>query len=284
MIDYDTILSTTEDKMTLLQWLKKVEAALKDASATSFKVNKKGDATISFSIVFADGTELESGEIILQQGEGVQSAAIVNGHLILTLTNGDELDAGDLGGVTSFSIDASQHLIVHYQNGTTQDLGAIFSGNVNIAGNFTADSIIENMSGYSMTPQSVSNLILDNVYGGVVKNGNKLTIAYATKITRTGSIPTSPSNHNLLSIFIPSSVGQKLYPAFGSLTLARVNVLLTDISVTQNDIIVPFSVFKISNGALNMVCNYQALGTLVENRQYYARVEVTFLLSDNLIA
>lgn len=94
MIDYDTILSTTEDKMTLLQWLKKVEAALKDASATSFKVNKKGDATLTFSIVFADGTELESGEIILQQGESVESAAIVNGHLILTLTNGDELDAG----------------------------------------------------------------------------------------------------------------------------------------------------------------------------------------------
>lgn len=138
MIDYDTILSTTEDKMTLLQWLKKVEAALKDASATSFKVNKKGDATLTFSIVFADGTELESGEIILQQGESVQSAAIVNGHLILTLTNGDELDAGDLGGVTSFSIDASQHLIVTYQNGTTQDLGAIFAGNVNIAGIFTA--------------------------------------------------------------------------------------------------------------------------------------------------
>ena len=152
MIDYNTILSTTEDKMTLLQWLKKVEAALKDASATTFKVNKKGNATLTFSIEFADGSELESGEIILQQGESVESASIVNGHLILTLTNGDELDAGDLGGITSFSIDASQHLIVHYQNGTTQDLGAIFTGNVTITGDLVVTGKINNVPNPSVKP------------------------------------------------------------------------------------------------------------------------------------
>lgn len=96
MLNYETLLSSYDDKLTLMQWLKKVEATLKDASAVSFKVNKKGDATLTFSIVFEDGSELESGEIVLQQGESVESAAIVNGHLILTLTNGDELDAGAL--------------------------------------------------------------------------------------------------------------------------------------------------------------------------------------------
>lgn len=96
MIDYNTIVSTTQDKITLLQWLKKVEAALKDASATTFKVNKKGNATLTFSIEFADGSELESGEIVLQQGESVESGAIVNGHLMLTLSNGDVLDCGEL--------------------------------------------------------------------------------------------------------------------------------------------------------------------------------------------
>lgn len=96
MLNYETLLSSYDDKLTLMQWLKKVEAALNDASAVSFNVNKKGDATLTFSIVFEDGSEIESGEIVLQQGESVESAAIVNGHLILTLTNGDELDAGQL--------------------------------------------------------------------------------------------------------------------------------------------------------------------------------------------
>ncbi len=72
-----------------------------------------------------------------------------SGHLITTLSNGQTIDAGIIKQVSSFSIDASQHLIVNYNDGTTTDLGAIFTGNINIAGNLTADSIIENMSGYS---------------------------------------------------------------------------------------------------------------------------------------
>lgn len=141
MLNYETLLSSYDDKLTLMQWLKKVEEALKDASAVSFKVNKRGDATLTFSVVFEDGSELETDPIILQQGESVQAATIRNGHLILTLTNGDELDAGDLGAVSGFSINASQHLIVTYQNGTTQDLGAIFTGDVTLAGNLTAVGI-----------------------------------------------------------------------------------------------------------------------------------------------
>lgn len=144
MINYDSIISAYNDKPTLMEWLKKVEEALKGASATSFSVNKKGNATISFQINFDDGTSLESGDIVLQQGEGVASAAIVNGHLILTLTNGDELDAGSVGAVSGFSIDGSQHLIVTYQDGTTNDLGAIFNGNVNISGDLSVSGKLEN--------------------------------------------------------------------------------------------------------------------------------------------
>lgn len=136
MINYETLLSSYDDKLTLMQWLKKVEAALKDASAVSFNVNKRGDATLTFSVVFEDGSELESGPIVLQQGESVTAAHMAAGHLILTLSNGDELDAGNLGAVSGMFINASQHLIVTYQDGTTQDLGAIFAGNVVINGNF----------------------------------------------------------------------------------------------------------------------------------------------------
>ena len=137
MLNYNTLLSAYDDKLTLMQWLKKVEAALKDASAVSFNVNKRGNATITFSVVFEDGSELESNPFILQQGESVTGATITNGHLILTLSNGDTLDAGNTGAVSSFSIDANQHLIVTYQDGSTNDLGAIFTGNVSISGNLS---------------------------------------------------------------------------------------------------------------------------------------------------
>lgn len=96
MLNYDTLLSSYDDKLTLMQWLKKVEEALKDASAVSFNVNKRGDATLTFSIKFEDGSEIESGPFTLEQGESVESAYIVNGNLHLVLTNGDDLDAGNM--------------------------------------------------------------------------------------------------------------------------------------------------------------------------------------------
>ena len=92
-----------------------------------------------------------------------------SGHLIVTLSNGDNIDAGLIKQVTSFSINGSQHLIANYNDGTSTDLGAIFQGNINIAGNFTADSIIENMSGYSFAHGSSDITV---IYAGVVKNGN----------------------------------------------------------------------------------------------------------------
>lgn len=41
--------------------------------------------------------------------------------------------------VTHFEINASQHLLVHYSDGTSDDLGSILSGNVNIDGTLTAN-------------------------------------------------------------------------------------------------------------------------------------------------
>ena len=60
MIDYKTILSTTQDKLTLLQWLKKVEEALKSGSATAVKGVTAADGTFKIEIDFADGTSLVS--------------------------------------------------------------------------------------------------------------------------------------------------------------------------------------------------------------------------------
>ena len=64
-----------------------------------------------------------------------------SGHLIVTLSNGDTIDAGLIKQVTGFSINGSQHLIASYNDGTSTDLGAIFNGNVNISGSLNAITI-----------------------------------------------------------------------------------------------------------------------------------------------
>lgn len=60
MINKDTIVSTTDGRLTLLQWLKKVEAALKNASATAVKGVPQADGKVVFEIDFADGTSIKS--------------------------------------------------------------------------------------------------------------------------------------------------------------------------------------------------------------------------------
>ena len=299
MINYETLLSSYDDKLTLLQWLKKVEEALKGASAVSFKVNKRGDATLTFSVVFEDGSELETSPIILQQGESVQGATIRNGHLILTLTNGDELDAGNLGAVSGFSINASQHLIVTYQNGTTQDLGAIFTGDVTLTGNLAAAAVktasltsdeaeisaqkpvVEVMEGYSFAPEYVSGTAFDIgvTYAGAVKNGNKLTLSLAFTIKRKSD--TIDNYFPMAGNFtIPSSLFNRLVPDVGDLLDAKRVILLTASNDTS-----PVSLVMASlkySGKIHMQLGRPhqiPLDTI-----YYSRYEVTFLLSDNMAA
>ena len=111
-INKQTIISAFDEKLTLLQWLKTINKALDEAVLTGVEVRQKGNATYSFVVTFEDGTELESNEFVLAQGESINGATIRNGHLYLSLTNGDELDAGNVKPVTSFEINASQHLIM----------------------------------------------------------------------------------------------------------------------------------------------------------------------------
>lgn len=284
MLNYQTILSNYDDKVTLMQWLKKVEAALNDASATSFKVNKKGNATISFSVVFADGSELESGDIVLQQGESVQSAAIVNGDLILTLTNGDELNAGNLGAVSGFSIDGSQHLIVSYQDGSTQDLGAIFIGNVNIAGNLTADSIIENMTGYSYSTRSPANPTLTYKYVSASKTGNKATFVIFMELA-VGETQIAANTVVYLGTFVvPSAIANKLIPyeqgPYANV-LATSECHLFDAATlnTYKDCVI-YVTKQNTNSPGFMIYPKSALEA---NHTYLLRYEVTFLLNNSLV-
>ena len=275
-INKETIISVYEEKLTLMQWLKTINKALDEAVLTGVEVRQKGNATFSFVVTFEDGTELESNEFVLAQGESINGATIRNGHLYLSLTNGDELDAGNLKPVTSFAINASQHLIVNYGDGTNQDLGAIFSGNVNIDGNLTADSIIENMSGYSFTKYAGFDTYgtSEAVYAGAVKTGNKLTLVYAYKFTpnenATGSAYTG-------RFMIPSAIMAKIYPAFSSIVDSRtVDAVISNYSRTQ------VICYVIRQDTVSLYFGINEMQNLTQGQTYYIRHEITLLLSDNM--
>lgn len=289
MINKETILSNYDNKLTLLQWLKTINKALKDAVLTGVEVRQKGNATFSFVLTFEDGTEVESNEFVLAQGESIDGATIKNGHLYLSLTNGNELDAGDLKPVTSFAINASQHLIVNYGDGTSQDLGAIFNGNVNIAGTLnanvvdgtkvTGNEIVEKMSGYSFNKTaSTSDFELTYNYASVCKTGNKITFAIFGNFKR---LSESLLSNVRLGIFnIPSTIGEKLYP----IQLSGVNTLGTILTNFANGIIVKnehaLSAFKMNNTQIGIfLYDFSAfeIGT-----NYVFRFEMTFLLSNNM--
>ena len=293
MLNYETLLSNYDDRLTLLEYLKKVEAALADASATSFSVTKTGNATLKFVLTFADGSTLESPEIVLQQGESVASAAIVNGHLILTLTNGDELDAGSMfDGSVSISGDLSVMGFTHVDNmqahgdveisGDTEINGAVqINSDVTATGdlsaaNITGDSIIENMTGYSAQILTPADYTIEPVYVGAVKNGNKLTLVCAVNITKTDA--GANNQINVCRVNLPAAVMSKLYAATISGDLDnRVN---NAFSSTIQSVSVPSYLQKYTS----YVVFSGAFSNLVAGTKYYWRYEATFLLSDNLAA
>lgn len=275
MINEETIVSVYNDKMTLLQFLKSVNKALDEAVLTSVEVSKKGNATLSFVFEFADGTKIESGEIVLQQGESVTDAKIVDGHLYLTLSNDERLDAGNVKPVTRFEINASQHLIVYYGDGTSQDLGAILQGNVNIDGNFTANSIIENMNGYKLKSTKINDD--DKRFISIVKTGNKITFVL------TGTIAINDNaNIELGSFEIPSSIGDRLFP-----NIDGDRILLNDIIATSGRVEQRYTfglyMTKWNNTSITFYAsklNYPPVAYI--NGNFIVRAEITFLLSNNM--
>lgn len=155
---------------------------------------------------------------------------------------------------------------------------SIAPANVAATGNITANSIIENMAGYSFNKStSTAATTYDYIYAGIVKNGNKLTAVLALNVTKT-----SNAEANIGVFNIPYAVAQKLIPTeIGGNTpfLAR-----GTISVFQEDNIqrnIDYYVFKDSSTSF-----YIAIYTnnLDVGKKTYVRFEFTFLLSDNLAA
>lgn len=214
MINYDTIISNFDDKVTLYNWLRKVEEALKNASATNFVVNKKGNATLSFSITFADGETLESGDIVLQQGESVDDARIAGGILQLHLTNGTWLTAGNVKAVSGFNINESQHLIVTYQDGTNQDLGNIYNGNVVVNGTFKQTQPNEKAN---VTWDGISNkLTISNSYSVIEEINGVLHCIINVKLQNTSGSSLTFQSISTGWIHVSNAIATKLIDMKGN--------------------------------------------------------------------
>jgi len=228
-----------------------------------------------------------------------------SGHLIVTLSNGTEIDAGLIKQVASFSIDALQHLIATYNDGSTNDLGAIFSGNISISGNIYAAGnittggsfsgnmpiltttgteivaqkpVVEDMSGFTLYSQPVSDAdcAIDSIYVSVCKNGNKVTFVIFGGMTKLAA-----GAHQKTYIFdIPTSVGEKLFTfTIGGFPYLDYIIVQgpqkADWTMKQFKV----DITKASNGRIIFGI---ADDDLTVNQETYFRIEKTFILSENL--
>lgn len=150
--------------------------------------------------------------------------------------------------------------------------------NLYVDGNFTANSIIENMSGYSFEKLTKTNVQIVTTYAGIVKNGNKVTFVCSGTLQRSGDL--TGWNCPLGRFHFPKEIGLKLYPtklggtsalSFGSLALFK---------TYAESIEVPCIVIKDSNTAFTT--NVYQLNNTTIDTPYLFRFEITFLLSDNM--
>lgn len=151
---------------------------------------------------------------------------------------------------------------------------------LSVGGDFTANSIVENMTGYSFTKGEKENVIHNYYYAGIVKTGNKLTMSIAGTFKLTGSVS---AGFFSLGIFrFPTSIGNKLYP----ITLGTLDNVL---AVKQISLYTGVQTFtnantlcqKTTNNSVNIVCYSSGIPL---DTEYSYRYEITFLLSDNLVS
>lgn len=206
-IKENTIVSTTDRKVTLLQWLKSVEKALKDSTITGIELIDKGSNAYSLRLSFEDGSNIETEPVTLLQP--IKAGAIENGHLFITLTDGTRIDCGSVGA----------------------SLGpTIVYGDFSVNGNVISDSI---KSGSFLMPKATEEQIDRDLplvptktgematngtisvnYSHVRNSNGKLSIVVLlsykcnTDFTKT----TNEMLFNSINIYLPASIMSKIFP------------------------------------------------------------------------
>ena len=186
----------------------------------------------------------------------------------------EEVESGALDELVSDAVDA--YLVEHPVDVTALEGQDVELNSLDATGLITGGEIVEKMSGYSI---SISAEIpdLNVVYAGVCKTGNKITFVLFYEFT-----PTAESfNGTIAGFTIPSNVGSKIYPLSGAST--GYCYVKKDAIWEKNDITQfvdnQHQVYKSSNTYFEFNARYSGL---TPSTTYAGRVEVTFLLSENL--
>ena len=139
MINDNTIISSFNDRPSLLEWLKKVEEALKSDTATGVSVENPSVNSYIFKITFADGKTIASDTIRFP--DSVKGASISNNHLILTMQTGV---TDDLGVINPYA----ETIVNNTDTGTTEIRNnAYLGGNLQVHGNVSFDNSIISIGG-----------------------------------------------------------------------------------------------------------------------------------------
>lgn len=133
MINWKTILSSFDDKPTLMQWLKIVEKALQNAALESVTAKTAPNNAVAFEFKFADGSTVTSTAANLET-KGISGIEEVSDEIV--------------GNQTLTTLRA------HYTDGTTDEFpiyaenGVIYKHSLNINTSMNDTSTTFNITGY----------------------------------------------------------------------------------------------------------------------------------------
>lgn len=291
-IKENTIVSTTDKKVTLLQWLKDVEKVLKDSTITGIELIDKGSNAYSLRISFEDGSNVETEPVTLLQP--IKAAAIENGNLFITLTDGTRIDCGSVG--------ASLGPTIIYGDFSVTDGNATF-------GDVIADSV---KSGTFLMPKATDDQIdrdlpLVTAKTGEMATNGTISINYAHVRNSNGKLSivvlvsykcntdfTKTNNGYLFdgfNIFLPASIMSKIFPIESGTENYRIVLAsrITPFSVnTETGAFVlveslPAVIFKLekNNAGTNILLSadiYYNAGSFVAGKTYAWRFEANLIL------
>lgn len=192
MINDNTILSSFNDRPTLLEWLKKVEEALKSDTATGVSVENPSVNSYIFKITFADGKTIASDTIRFP--DSVKGVSILNNHLVITMQSGA---TEDLGVINPYA----ETIVSNSDTGTTEIRNnAVVDGNLQVNGSLkNLENIVDSHGRHRFfdmpltLSDTLNNLGLNMTYGKIGLSGNHLSIVaiIANKSGNTITIPKS---------------------------------------------------------------------------------------------
>lgn len=157
------------------------------------------------------------------------------------------------------------------------------TGDIATIGKITGGEIVENMSGYSYTTPVIKNLTYDPLYVGAVKNGNKLTIVIFGKVNRSGTVE---NNFFALGTFgIPQEIYDKLVATpLGNQQRAIYSGTVNFFSGPSSPSSKAFIIDKNPAEQDPAIEGYvYGVNTLTQDTDYQFRIELTFLLGENLV-